>query len=228
MEPILRIIARDRMIRTLYSFVYSNFLKRLDTVKVLDVGCANGFNLREMVTLGIKAENCTGIDIEPSLIDEAKRSCPVGMNFHCQAIEDLPISDEKFDIIITSGFFAYFTNEQVSGLSTKLKQLAAPQAIMVSSNYDLAWQKNDGGQLRSLDLVKDGIRSFDFTNNELNNLLQKDFLHLLRFPHLVAGHHLTLPQIQGVLRPGHYSSYESFIDKGEITATSYLDYFVAI
>ncbi|PAJ72190.1 hypothetical protein CJF42_22480 [Pseudoalteromonas sp. NBT06-2] len=61
MEPVARILARDRLVRMLNAYVNVN-----SNLTVLDVGCGNGYILREMINLGAKPENCLGIDLYQS------------------------------------------------------------------------------------------------------------------------------------------------------------------
>ncbi|PAJ75126.1 hypothetical protein CJF42_06445 [Pseudoalteromonas sp. NBT06-2] len=109
-------------------------------------------------------------------------------------------------------------------ISAILKGMLMPNGIMISSNYDITWQQVDNGQLRGLDFLKDGIRAFDFDNNELNKLLEKDFTNVARYPHAIGGYKLA--QLGELLsHPSRYSSYESILDANAVRATSFLDVF---
>ncbi|MFT4929189.1 MAG: SAM-dependent methyltransferase [Phenylobacterium sp.] len=219
-EPLARLFARDRLIRILMNFIIANY-RGQENVKILDVGCGNGFITRELVNLGIKPENCTGIDLDEQLIEEARNKSPAKMNYLCQRLEDMEDKD-TFNIIITSGFFAYFENPQVKQISAILKSKLMAGGLMISSNYDISWQQMEAGKLVGLDYGKDGIRSFDIHNNELNLLLQSEFRHLMRFPHTVGGHQWTqLGEL--ITHPSKYSEFEFMLDSQKMKPTSYID-----
>lgn len=225
MEPVARVLARDRLVRVLSKLVLSNYMHKLDTLKVLDVGCGNGYILREMPNLGVKPENCYGVDIDEPLLIEADQKSPATMNYFCQPLDTLADSQGKFDIVITSGFFAYFTNEEVQRHSQIIRGMMAPGASMISSNYDTDWVQAKGGQLHPLSLRQDGIRAFDFAKNELNTLLSNEFKHFVRYPHALGGFKFS-KFLEMLESPKGYSSYECMLDSEAVKATSFLDIYL--
>lgn len=79
-------------------FIQAEILKlQKDHAKVLDVGCGNGNNSRQIASLGFEV---LGIDVSQATIDEAKRLNKYeNLSFEKIAVEDLEISN-KFDAII--------------------------------------------------------------------------------------------------------------------------------
>ncbi|SFC24355.1 class I SAM-dependent methyltransferase [Pseudoalteromonas denitrificans] len=222
MEPIVRLLARDRLIRILQAYISVKLPDRIGKISVLDVGCGNGFILRECINIGADFNACMGIDLDENLIAEAKTKSPAGFKYHCQRLEEFAADGLKFDIIITSGFFAYFDNHHMKSISLILKNMLNPNGLMITSNYDKDWLKLDNGQLRGLNYSIDGIRAFDFSQNELSQLLGAEFKHLSQHPHLISGDKLNKFS-ELFNNPSKYSAYESLLDSNAVKATTYLD-----
>jgi ubiquinone/menaquinone biosynthesis C-methylase UbiE len=87
---------REEEILKLFS---RNGTKDLSSMRILDLGCGNGGVLRNFIRYGALPENCCGIDLLQTRIDEAKRLSPT-MEFRCLNGETLPFADAAFDMVL--------------------------------------------------------------------------------------------------------------------------------
>ena len=76
------------------SFALRKLLRRLigenlSQIHVLDVGCGTGTLLRELLELGVEAQNCTGVDFLSDRIEEANNRSPQAMNFQVGGLESV-------------------------------------------------------------------------------------------------------------------------------------------
>jgi len=75
---------------------------------VLDVGCGTGYLLRGMA--GRQEINGFGIDVEPNMIEIAKRQCP-GMTIQVSACERTPFEDGAFDVLTACMAYHHFADK---------------------------------------------------------------------------------------------------------------------
>ena len=66
--------------------------------RVLDVGCGTGTLLRELLELGVEAQNCTGVDFLSDRIEEANKRSPQAMNFQVGGLESVDPA-HRFDLV---------------------------------------------------------------------------------------------------------------------------------
>jgi 2-polyprenyl-3-methyl-5-hydroxy-6-metoxy-1,4-benzoquinol methylase len=93
---------------------------------VLDVGCGEGWLVRALSALGMRA---TGIDIIPELIDQAKRAG--GGEFHVASYEDLIARtfEATADVVVAN--FSLIGKESVDGLVRHATALLSPGGALV-------------------------------------------------------------------------------------------------
>ncbi len=105
------------------SFLPSVGITDLSPCKILDLGSGNGGVLRSFIRYGAMPENCFGVDLLQSRIDEAKSLSP-NIDFRCGNAESLPYSDAAFDMVLC---FTVFT----SILDPLMKQHIAKEMLRV-------------------------------------------------------------------------------------------------
>ncbi|NBT41887.1 MAG: glycosyltransferase [Alphaproteobacteria bacterium] len=115
---------------------YLNFILSKDC-SVLDIGCGNGWLLSQL-----NARVKCGIDLSPSMVDVAKKTCPEAtvIQADIEARSDLKkIRDHgPFDYIILSDTLAFLDDIEV-GLS-HVRQLCGPSTRVVLSRYNQLWE----------------------------------------------------------------------------------------
>ena len=91
--------------------------------RVLDLGCGEGGELRNLIRYGARPENLCGIDLLPDRIAMAKEISP-NIDFRCGDSSRLPYEGEMFDIVMQ---FTVFT----SILDISMKQSIAHEMLRV-------------------------------------------------------------------------------------------------
>lgn len=72
----------------------------LQSKNVLEIGCGNGFWLREFIKWGATPENLAGVDLLPERIEQARRLSPAGVAFTQGDATRLRFPDASFDIVL--------------------------------------------------------------------------------------------------------------------------------
>ena len=103
--------------------------------RVLDIACGEGYGSLLMKQWG--AKQVTGVDIDFSAIESAKRNFMVdGVSFICGDAETLT-SNDKFDVIVSLETMEHVENEQV--YLSKLKSLLAEGGVLILSCPNDHW-----------------------------------------------------------------------------------------
>ncbi|SES78840.1 Methyltransferase domain-containing protein [Oceanobacillus limi] len=102
----------------------------LEGKTVLDLGCGTGEFVR--YCLENKASYVLGVDISKKMIEQAKIKTENGKaDFICAPIEDINITDQKFDVIISSLAIHYI--EDYDGLINKVRNLLNYDGVFIFS-----------------------------------------------------------------------------------------------
>jgi SAM-dependent methyltransferase len=96
----------------------------LNEKKILEIGCGEGYWLREFIKWGACPENISGIDLLPDRVAKARRSCPQGVGIQCGNAGKLAFDDASFDLVLQSLVFT-------SVLDASLKRLMASEMVRV-------------------------------------------------------------------------------------------------
>ncbi len=88
-----------------YDFFLQTISSAVD-LKLLDVGCGTGYFCKLASDKGF---DVTGLDATPEFIDEAKKRLPNGY-FIIGEMEELPFSDNSFDVVCGFNSFQYAVN----------------------------------------------------------------------------------------------------------------------
>lgn len=75
-------------------------------VKILEIGCAQGYLIERLRDIGYK--NASGVDVDKGLINKAKAK---GLNVLCMDIMNNNFDDESFDLIICSDIMEHIKDE---------------------------------------------------------------------------------------------------------------------
>lgn len=93
--------------RCLLRLLKQNGCEQLATKKILEIGCGQGYWLREFVRFGAQPKNIAGIDLIPEDIKEAIQLSPPGMQIERGNAADLRFPDGSFDVVLQ---FTVFTS----------------------------------------------------------------------------------------------------------------------
>jgi ubiquinone/menaquinone biosynthesis C-methylase UbiE len=90
---------RNQQYVALATLLWSLGKLTLSGLKILDVGCGQGRMLRACLDMGSSPENLTGVDLQPSRIEEARRLSPQ-LDFRLGNGTDLEFPDRQFDLVM--------------------------------------------------------------------------------------------------------------------------------
>ena len=115
---------------------YLNFVLSKDC-SVLDIGCGNGWLLSQL-----NAKVKCGIDLSPSMVDVAKKTCPEATVIQADIESRLDLKKIRglglFDYIILSDTLAFLDDIEV-GLS-HVRKLCGPSTRVILSRYNQLWE----------------------------------------------------------------------------------------
>lgn len=119
--------------RRLLALLRRHNLLHLETKKILEIGCGNGYWLREFIKWGARPEYVTGVDLLPDRVVNAKRLCPESVTIQCGSAAQLTYPSETFDIVLQS---TVFTSILDSGLK---QQIASEMVRVVKRDGCILW-----------------------------------------------------------------------------------------
>jgi toxoflavin synthase len=98
------------------TFTLGQLLGDCRRLAILDAGCGDGFHARRLMQAG--AARVAGIDVSPAMIElarEQERAAPLGIQYVCCAIEDLPdlLCGAGFDVALSSYLLHYAPSVEV-------------------------------------------------------------------------------------------------------------------
>lgn len=110
--------------------------------KILDVGCGEGGSLRKFIQYGAKPENMHGFDLLEDRVEDAKYLTP-NIDFRCGNVENLPFSDESFDIVMQSTVFTSVLDSKMKRkIASEMFRVLKPDGIIMWYDYHMNNPKN--------------------------------------------------------------------------------------
>lgn len=94
--------------------MYPEILNSLSTItytNFLDLGCGTGEMIKIILTSD-KEKRAFGIDISPNMIEVAKKKLPQSVDLRIGDSENLPYSDEFFDVVYCNDSFHHYPNPE--------------------------------------------------------------------------------------------------------------------
>ncbi len=132
-EQLLRSQELQReLLRLLKEFRYTD----LENEKILEIGCGNGYWLRELIQWGAKPENLFGIDLLQERIQKARELCPQGVTLRWEDASTLEFEDCTFNFIFQ---FTVFTSildpEMKKSVATEMCRVLKPGGAILWYDY---------------------------------------------------------------------------------------------
>jgi SAM-dependent methyltransferase len=105
-------------------------LKIMPTGRVLDLGCSNGFFLKECERNGVKIN---GIDVDPAIIDgDTVRKCDIEK-------ERFPFEDGTFDVVFSSGVLQHLAKPPINLMEEARRVLKPGGKLCLSVRNEKSW-----------------------------------------------------------------------------------------
>lgn len=98
--------------RTMLRLLAEAGLSDLSGLRILDLGCGHGLDLRRMLDLGASPENLFGVDLLPERLERARELAP-HLNFQVADGQQLPFEDDSFDLVMQATVFSSIVDPDV-------------------------------------------------------------------------------------------------------------------
>jgi ubiquinone/menaquinone biosynthesis C-methylase UbiE len=125
----------------------------LSEKKILEVGCGNGYWLREFIKWGAGPDNLIGVDLLAERVAQARRLSPAGTTFKTGNAARLDLADNSFDIVLQATVFT-----SIRDLAVKQK-VAAEMLRVLKHRGVLLWYDFHVDNPRNPDVR--GIKSWE-------------------------------------------------------------------
>lgn len=105
--------------------------------RVLDVGCGTGYLLRSLSKRYPGADELTGVDPAPSMIEVATESIDdARLRFSTAVAEHLPFPDGTFDLVVSTTSFDHWSDQQ-QGLRECSRILTSGGSLILVDQFSL-------------------------------------------------------------------------------------------
>lgn len=98
-------LAMQERQRVLLRMLATHADRRLEALRLIEIGCGSGSNLQELMRLGFDPANLVGNELLPERVAAARRSLPAVTEVHAGDALQLPFADGSFDIVYQSTVF---------------------------------------------------------------------------------------------------------------------------
>ena len=105
----------------------------LDTMKILEIGCGDGYWLREFIKWGAQPQNILGVDLLTDRVAIARQRCPESVRIECGSATTLGFPDGSFDLVFQSTVFSSVLDPSIR------QQIASEMLRVVKPDGALLW-----------------------------------------------------------------------------------------
>ncbi len=124
----------------------STCAKKVEDLKVLDLGCGSGKIFEYLIKKGFKEENIYGIDVDETFLQEAKNDFPSSHIFlgdvkNFTTIKELKA--EKFDLCISVHVLHFFVTEELISIFQQISTSLVQDGCMLAiTAHPMRWINN--------------------------------------------------------------------------------------
>jgi ubiquinone/menaquinone biosynthesis C-methylase UbiE len=113
-----------------------HFDGRLESARILEVGCGNGLRLRNFLSLGARPENLTGVELVPEILENGRRLCPPGVTLISGSATALGFPDNSFDLVLQSMMLSSIVDPAVRTIcAAEMVRMVKPGGLIVSYDF---------------------------------------------------------------------------------------------
>lgn len=108
----------------------------LQEKKILELGCGEGFWLREFIKWGARPEQITGLDLLPERIARARELLPGTVTLLTGSAAAVPYDDETFDLVLQSTMFTSILDAGLKKqIAREMIRLTKPDGLILWYDY---------------------------------------------------------------------------------------------
>ena len=114
-----------------------------DHLQILEVGCGEGYWIRQFINWGARPENINGVDLLPLRVDEARRLCPDGVRVECGSATNLKYPDQTFDLIHQSTVFSSVLDwDMKKAIASEMQRVLKADGLILWYDFHMDNPKN--------------------------------------------------------------------------------------
>lgn len=119
---------RDRLID---QWLATSLPGKLESIRVLDIGCGAGDDLRRWVARGVRPEHACGIDLVPERVARAREAAPA-LDVRCGSAASLPWPDQSFEVVTQSTAFSSMPSPTLRrAVAAEIQRVLAPRGVVI-------------------------------------------------------------------------------------------------
>ena len=123
-------------------------LSSLNGLRILDVGCGSGGQLRRLTDFGAEPENCVGIDLFQPSLAAARRENP-NTPFIEGSAAQLPFASGEFDLVFQYTVFTSVLDRQIRrNIASEIHRVLRPGGYFIW--YDFAYSNPKNPNVRGI------------------------------------------------------------------------------
>lgn len=111
-------------------------LSNLGEVTLLDVGCGDGYFVRQFIQWGAKPENITGVELLSNRLINAHRLCPAAANICFADASELPFEDGSFALVLQATMLTSVLNQSLRvQIAREMLRVLRPGGAILSYDF---------------------------------------------------------------------------------------------
>ncbi len=112
-------------------------------LQILEVGCGEGYWIRQFINWGARPENINGVDLLPQRVEEARRLCPDAVKVECGSATYLRYPNQTFDLIHQSTVFSSVLDwEMRKSIASEMLRVLKADGLILWYDFHMNNPKN--------------------------------------------------------------------------------------
>lgn len=146
-------LAMQERQRVLLRMLATHSDRRLEALRLIEIGCGSGSNLQELMRLGFDPANLVGNELLPERLAAARRSPPAVTEVHGGDALQLPFAEGSFDIVYQSTVFTSLLDDDFQQrLADRMWQWVRPGGAVLW--YDFVFDNPNNKDVRGVPLSR--------------------------------------------------------------------------
>jgi SAM-dependent methyltransferase len=129
--------------RRLLTLLRRHTLESLQSKTILEVGCGNGYWLREFIKWGAHPDNLMGVDLLNDQVAQARSLSPARVTFKHGNAARLDVPAESFDIVLQATMFTSILDRMLKEyLAAEMLRVLKPEGVVIWYDFHVDNPRN--------------------------------------------------------------------------------------
>lgn len=143
-------------------------LSKLSEVTLLDVGCGDGYFVRQFIQWGAKPENIAGVELLSNRVVSANRLCPAAANICFADASELPFGDKAFALVLQATMLTSVLNQNLRvQIAREMLRVLEPGGAILSYDFFVNNPRNPDVRRVTLSDLRDLFPGTEITTRRL-------------------------------------------------------------